>query len=156
MSWLEEQVAWATVSPLIVPTIYPFRLHSTPNITKSLLIPVEIYVHFINYPTILITSPAVILNSPNNSFCPLSTVQVLTSDNFLPIIPPAPPLLPSSTSFTRLLLLELPRGAIFTVCSQTHSLIEKNLCESRNVSIMCPCGILVNLRLSSVDLLNFR
>ena len=46
------------------------------------------YVSSITSPLILITAPAVILNSAINSFCPLDTALVLTSDNFHSILPP--------------------------------------------------------------------
>ena len=52
----------------------------------------------ITCPLILITSPASILNLPINSFCPLDTALVLTSDNFHLIFPPFPPLSPTFLS----------------------------------------------------------
>ena len=39
----------ATVPPPTIPTIYPFRLQSTPNLTNWLSILIGIYVYFITY-----------------------------------------------------------------------------------------------------------
>ena len=72
----------ATIPLPTIPTVYPFWLQSTPNLTNSLLIAVEMYVYFIIYPPILITSSSAILNLPINSFCPLDRTLVLISDNF--------------------------------------------------------------------------
>ena len=69
-----------TDPPPTIPTTYPFWLQSIPNLTKPLLILVGI----------LITSPAAFLNLPNNSFCPLDTALVSTSDNFHLMFPPSP------------------------------------------------------------------
>ena len=49
------------------------------------------YVYFITYPLILITSPVAILNSPINLFCPLDTVLVLTPHDVHSIFPTTPP-----------------------------------------------------------------
>ena len=54
------------------------------------------YVYFITYRLILITSPSAILNSAINSFYPLDTALLLTSDNFTSIFLSPPSLLPSS------------------------------------------------------------
>ena len=40
----------ASCPPPTVPTIYPFRLQPTSNLTNSLLIPVGMYMYFITYP----------------------------------------------------------------------------------------------------------
>ena len=78
--------------PPAVLTTQPFQSQSTPDLTNSLLIPVEMYVYSITSPLILMTSPAAILNLPINSFCPLDTALILSSDNFLLNIPPSLPL----------------------------------------------------------------
>ena len=62
-------------------------------------IPTGMYVYSIPCLLILIISPAAILNLLINSFCPLDTALVLTSDNFHLIFPQSTPLLPSSCSF---------------------------------------------------------
>ena len=53
----------------------------------SLLIPFGMFVYFITYPLILITSPTAILNLSINLFCPVDTALVLTSDDFHSIFP---------------------------------------------------------------------
>jgi hypothetical protein len=51
-----------TYPPLKVLLTYPFQLPFKPNITKSLVIPVGMYVYFITYPSTPIKSLAAILN----------------------------------------------------------------------------------------------
>ena len=93
-------------------------------------------------------------NSPINSLCPLETALVLTSDNFHSILPLSPPRFPSSCSFPCGSYSKLSRGAMFTVCSQTfiYSLIEKDLCECRYITVKFPC---VYLYLSSGNFIIF-
>ena len=79
---------------------------STPHLANSLLTHVGMYVYSITYLLIPITPPAHILNLPINSFCPLDTDLVFTSDNFHSILPSSPPHLSSSCFFIWLLLLE--------------------------------------------------
>ena len=73
------------------PTIYPFWSLSIPDPTNSPIIPVGLYVYFITYLLIPITSPAATLNLLTNSFYPLDSVLALISDNFPPSIPLATP-----------------------------------------------------------------
>ena len=77
--------------PPTIPTIYPLQSQSTPNLNNSFLISVGMYMYFITYFLILMTSPAAVFNSAINSFCPLDTTLVLTSDNSHSIFPPFPP-----------------------------------------------------------------
>ena len=101
---------------------YSFRSQSTSNFTRAQVIPVGMYVRFITYLPILITSSTAILNSPINSFC-LDTALVLTSDNFHSICPPSPPILSSSyTAPPGGCYPKLSHGAIFTVYSHTFTL----------------------------------
>ena len=71
-----------------------------------------------NLPLILITSPTTILNLPINSFCPLDTALVLTSDNSLLNFPPSLPLSqPPGGIFQK-----LSCDAIFVMCLHTFTL----------------------------------
>ena len=132
-----------TVTPPIIPKIYTFRSQSKPNLTISLLIPVGRYVYFIINRPMLITCSAVILKSPLNSFYPLYTALVLTSSNLHSIPPSHPPFLISSCFFPCRFYSKLPHGAIFTVFTYIYSLlIEKDLCEYRNLSVKFPYVVL--------------
>ena len=107
----------ATIPPTKILTIYPLRSQSTPNHTNSLLIPVGMYIYFITYLPVLITSPTTILNYHINSFYSLDTALVSISCNFLSIFPyPLHSLLPAT--FPGGSYLKLSCGAISTVCSQ--------------------------------------
>ena len=75
--------------------------------------PTEMYIYFITYPLLLITSPTIII-----LFCPLETVLVLTSDNFHSVFPPSPSLIP----FPPGSYWTLSRGTIYTVHSHTFIL----------------------------------
>ena len=75
------------------------------------------FVHFITYFPIPITSSVTILNSINSLFQP-DTALVITSDNSLSIFHP---LIPSSCSFPGGSCPKLSQGAIFTVYS--HALL---------------------------------
>ena len=76
------------------------------------------YVYSITYSLILITSSAVILNSPINLFCPLDIALVLTSDNFLFNFHPSLPLLQPPVGTFR----KLSSDVIFVVYSCTFAL----------------------------------
>ena len=124
---------WMTTGPPpTILTTYPFRSQSTPNLTNSLLIPVGRYMYSITYLLILITSPTAILNSPINSFCPLDTALVLTSDDFRSIFL----LSHHSSPFLSCILSDgsfpkLSPVAVFTVCLHTFT--------RQNISIKLPC-----------------
>ena len=95
------------------------------------------YMYFITYLLILITSPATTLNSPINSFCSLDTALALTSDIFFSIFP-----LPSSS------FLPVPSVTWCYVYIHLFS-SDKYLSGSQNVSIKFPCALLVYLCLLS-------
>ena len=113
-----------TVPPPTSWQFTPYRRTPHPNLTNSLLILVRmIYVYFITHPNI-ITLPAIKLNSPVNSFCPLEKKKtlVLCSDNFLFIFPPFTPIFPQSYFFSGP-DSKLPLGDIYTVCLHTFILL---------------------------------
>ena len=105
------------------------------------------YVYFITYPLILITSPAAILNSIN-LFYLLETALVLTLDNFHSIFPP---FLPSSCpALTLVALIQNCHMASSLLCVHIHLLFsdwERHLWLSK-VSVKLPC---VYVCLSSGD-----
>ena len=140
----------ATILPLTIPTIYPFWSQDT----KSHQFPFYSCWNVHNLPSpILITLLVVILNSIN-SFFPLDTALVLTSDHFLSIFPP---LLPSSCSFPCWVLLEnVMWHHLYFVSTYIYSLlIGQDLCENQNVSIKFLWTLLVYLCLTSRDLFIF-
>ena len=86
----------------------------------------------ITYP--LITFTTAILNLPINSFCPLDTALVLTSDdfhsNFLPSIPSS--LTPSCGRFSKTLMW----CRLYHVFTYIYSLLtKKDICDHWNVSV---------------------
>ena len=132
----------ATGPPTTILTIYPFCSQSIPKLTNSLLIPVGMYVYSITYLLILITSPAAILNSPINSFCPLDTALVLTSNDFHSIFPPSLPLFPFPVShpFWWHSSESITRHGLYHVFTYIYSLlIEKDICDCQNVSVKLSC-----------------
>ena len=112
----------ATISPPTIATIHSFPTQSTPNLTNSLLIPIRMYMYFITYLPILTTSPAAIFNWPINSFCPVNTVLVLTSDNFHSFFSPSPPFLPLFLFLPWWLLLETITWCHLSMYSHTFIL----------------------------------
>ena len=93
------------------------------------------YVYSITCPLILSTSPAAILNLPINSFYPLDTVLVLTSDNLHLNFPPSPPPFPPSchTTLWWHCLKTLMWSAHYRVYIYSL-LIKKGICNRRNIS----------------------
>ena len=111
------------------------------------------YVYYITQSLILIPSPATILNSHINSFCPLDTTLVLTSANFHSIFPPYHPLLPVHCPPWWLLFETVTWRHLYCIFTHIYSLlIEKDICYCRNVSVKLPC---VYLCLSSGDVFTF-
>ena len=78
-------------------------------------------------------SPAAILNLPINSFCPLDTALVLTSDNFNLIFPPSPPLLPPSCLATP--QVSLLKKLFYVMPCLVCVLIEKDISDHQNILI---------------------
>ena len=124
-------------SPL--PTVlmtYPFQSQSTPDLTNSLLIPVEMYMYTITCPLILTISPAAILNLHTNSFCPLDTALALTSDNLLLNFPPSFPLSIPWWHLSKTLVMPSFSCAHIYI----HSLlIEKDGRVRQSILILFPC-----------------
>ena len=123
---LFSPVAFLTNSLLIPVGLYVYfitcpliLITSTAAILNSFLIPVGMYVYSITYPLILITSPAAILNLPINLFSPLEAL-VLTSNDFHSVSLHSSPLL--SCTYSSGTVLNLSRGAIFTLYSHTFTL----------------------------------
>ena len=81
------------------------------------------------------------MNSPINSFCPLNTALVLTSDNFHLIFPSAPSTPPFTPFLPWWLLLETATWRHFYfVFTYVYSIpIEKGLRECRNISVKFSC-----------------
>ena len=121
----------ATGPPPTVLTTYPFQSQSTLDVTNSLLIPVEMYAYSINCPLILIPSPTAILNLSINSFCPLDTALVLTSDNFLQSLPFLQP--PGGT------FQKLSSDAILVVCSHTFTFWLRKKSVTVKIFQICFC-----------------
>jgi hypothetical protein len=127
----------AVITPPTIPTTYPFQSQLTPNLTNFLLIPVGMYVYFITYPQILITSPTAILNTPINSLCPLDPALVLTSDDFQAIFPPT---LPVSHPLWWHSFESITWCHLYHMITYIYSLlIEKDICDCQNVPIKLPC-----------------
>ena len=145
---------WMVTSPPpTIPTTYPFRSQSIPNFINSHLIPLGMYMYFIIYPLILITSPTAILNLPINLLCPLDTALVLTSDDFHSIFPPLLPLSCLSHTLWWHFSKAVTWQHLYHVFTYIYFLlIKKDICDWRNVSVNFPC---VCVCLSSGDLFIF-
>ena len=92
-----------------------------------------------NLPLISIILPATMLNSPINSFCPLDTALVITSDDFHSISPSTLPL-PVLHLLWWHFFKTLTWHSLDYVFTYIYSLLtEKDTCDRWNISFKLPC-----------------